>query len=173
VKPRAGRCEHCDHKHLGAEVCHNSKNRQHLCGCRGTKETGTINLCEGEGAMAKDVEVVEGSDPKAKALEALGFRVSRVTVKETEDGGKSGDATVIGIGFTQGAALVGAIGEGVELASNGGDRRQKATLRSITFKAGKDGKPGSTTLKVTGAAELDDAIGSVVKVKPLQMSLLK
>jgi len=122
--------------------------------------------------MAKEnVEVVDGKDPKAKAMEAMGFRVSRVTVKETEDGGKSGDATVVGIGHTQGAALIEAIGAGVELRSNGGSRRQKATLRSITFKAGKDGKPGSTTLKVTGAAELDDAIGSVVKVSALQMNL--
>ena len=116
-------------------------------------------------------EVVHGGDPKAKAAEALGFRVTRVMVKETDDGGKSGDATIVGAGFTQGSSLIESIGEGVELKSNGDMRRQKATLRSITFKAGKNGSPGTTTMKVTGAAELEEAIGSSVNVKALQMNL--
>lgn len=154
-------CEHCNHVHLGAAACHNSERRDHLCGCIGTADTGKVNLCDhtkGDDTMAKE-------SPE----EALGFRVSRVTVKETEDGGKSGDATVVGVGFSHAAALIDNIGEGVELKA--GDNRQRAVLRSITFKAGKDGKPGTTTLKVTGAAELDDHIGRSVKVKALQMDL--
>jgi hypothetical protein len=120
---------------------------------------------------SQETEVVHGKDPKAKAAEALGFRVSRVMVKETDDGGKTGDATIVGAGFTKGSALIDAIGEGVELRSHGDMRRQKATLRSITFKAGKNGAPGTTTMKVTGAAELEEAIGTAVKVKALQMNL--
>lgn len=57
-------CEHCDHVHLGADVCHNSENREHLCGCKGTKETGKVNLCEREeSSMSENVEVVEGNAP--------------------------------------------------------------------------------------------------------------
>lgn len=47
-------CEHCDHVHLGApgEACHNSENREHLCGCTGTPES-VVNLCERSDTMAK------------------------------------------------------------------------------------------------------------------------
>jgi len=153
-------CEHCDHVHLGT-TCHNSEHRSHLCGCISTAESSKVNLCDhtkGDDTMAKET-------PE----EALGFRVSRVTVKETDDGGKSGDATVVGVGFTQASALIDNIGEGVELKA--GQNRQRAVLRSITFKAGKDGKPGTTTLKVTGASELEEHIGRAVKVLALQMDL--
>ena len=55
--------------------------------------------------------------------------------------------------------------------TSAGDRKQRAILRSITFKAGKDGKPGTTTMKVTGAETLDEAIGLAVKVRALQSVL--
>jgi hypothetical protein len=172
VKLMAGLCEHCNHKHLGAEVCHNSNNRQHLCGCRGTKETGTINLCEGEGAMDKDVEVVEGCAPKAKALEALGLRVSRVNVKETDEGASNGEATIVGLAVSEASELVPVVGQEVALRTAADGRKQVGVLRSITFKAGKDGKPGAVSMKVGGGRGLDAFVGLSVKVAAMQMELI-
>ena len=145
-------CYACAHVHIGESRCFHSDGKESLCNCT-TNQEGP--------AMAKNATSTPAED--------LGFRVSRVTVKETDDGGKSGDATVIGVGFTQAAGLIDVIGEGVELRA--ADNRQRAILRSITFKAGKDGKPGTTTLKVMGGADLDGQIGRTVKVTALQMEM--
>lgn len=118
------------------------------------------------------VEVVDGRDPKAKALEALGFRVSKVAVGETDDGGSRGEATIVGHGVKLAADLIGAVGQEVALNTAADGRRQVGTLRQITFTAGKDGKPGAVKMKVGGGRGLDAFVGVGVKVEALQLSLL-
>jgi hypothetical protein len=46
-------CSLCGHTHLGDDVCHNSENRDHLCGCRGTPETARLNLCDESGSKRR------------------------------------------------------------------------------------------------------------------------
>jgi len=119
----------------------------------------------------QDVEVVQGIDPKAKAIAALGFRVSKVGVKETDGGGTQGDATVVGMAVSEASDLIPVLGQEVALGTAGDGRRHVGLLRSITFAAGKDDKPGKVTIKVTGGRGLDLLVGVGVKVTRLQQEL--
>jgi hypothetical protein len=99
-----------------------------------------------------------------------GFRISSVTIKETEDGGKIATAKIVGVGHEQATGLIAAIGSGVQIGAK--DQRLAASLRSITFTAAKaDGAQGTVSMKVVGPAELDEAMGKTVRVKALQMDL--
>lgn len=122
-------------------------------------------------SKSEGVEVIDGKSPKADALVALGLRVSKVAVGETDDGGQRGEATIVGLGAANAIDLVGAIGQEVALNTAADDRRQVGTLRQIAFSAGKDGKPGKVTLKVTGGKGLDSFVGVAVKCEALQLPL--
>lgn len=120
---------------------------------------------------ADGFENVDGKSPKADALVALGLRVSKVAVVGTDDAGQRGEATVVGMGAANAIDLVGSVGQEVALNTAADGRRQVGMLRMIQFSAGKDGKPGKVTLKVTGGKGLDSFVGVAVKCEALQLPL--
>jgi hypothetical protein len=185
-------CEHCNHRHLSEAVCHNSENREHLCGCLGTKETGHINLCnERSTAMKKAHSLKNRPDHKSAAAgeratdagenkaparrvtaSPIGMRISKCNMKESSGGGADGVATVVGIAIAQGRDLVECLGQDVQLKTADDGRKLNGTLRSIQFTASKDDKPARVSLKVSGGRQLDSLIGVGVRIEPLQKSLL-
>ena len=98
------------------------------------------------------------------------LRLTRATVKETADGGKTGDATIRGQGLEEALKLAPSIGQAIEIAA--GEHRLAGHLRQITLKAGKDaGQPCAIALKISGPAELDELVGRPVRLRDLQLAL--
>ena len=103
------------------------------------------------------------------AMEWIGLRVERATIKEEKDGGTTVEATVTGSAVGAGM-LIPAVGQGVSLTTGGGKRQHAAYLRTLTIKVGKDDKL-NLRLKVCGGPGLDELVGLGVQVAPRHMSL--
>jgi hypothetical protein len=124
---------------------------------------------EGNAVPARGTK--DSKSAKEVALEALGFRVSGVGLKETEDGSSKAVATVVGVGAAAASELIPALGREVDLRTAADGRRQVGMLHEINFRAGKDGKPGSVRMKIGGGRGLDAFIGVQIKVAATQGAL--
>jgi hypothetical protein len=171
-------CDHCNHVHLGAAACHNSERRDHLCGCKGTAETGKVNICDKETTMAtktngKDqdgFENVDGNAPAEKKakLTTAGLRVSSCNVVEDAgDGSAKAEATIIGVAH----GMTRLVGSTIQIETMDGVRRFSAQCRSVTISEAKTEGLRTVKIKASGGRELDALVGRQVKVSKSQQEL--
>lgn len=155
-------CPDCKHEHQGRTHCFYSTSRTDLCLCKG-------------GSMAKDnskdehddgPENVDGTAPETKA--PIGLRVKGATIKEAEDGGAIGEATVTGPAVM---SLVKLVGQAVHVETVSGSHTVAGHVRAVTIAEAKKGGAKVATVKVCGARNLDGLVGLQVRLKQAQGEL--